>query len=738
MMMRTDDFNLNVRFHPQTPQIAFAAVSLLIILLLIYSNSFNCPWIFDDRVNIVDNTNVHVTSLTPEALKKSLRAIDEKGVSRPLAYLSFGLNHYFGGLNTRGYHAVNFLIHYLSAVFLFLFTYKTLNLPKLVPRFGSLSYSLALLSTFFWATSPLQVTAVTVIVQRMATMAGLFGLMSMYCYANARTASGLKRSLAWGFVSAACFAAGLASKQNAVLIPASIWLYDLLLLQDDSGNALRRQWPYLMTAAIIGSILFFHYVGFDFITNGYVDRPFTLAQRLMTQPRIILFYISLLVYPINPRLTFIHDIRLSTSLLQPWDTIPAMVILLGLIGCAIYSSKRNPLFSFCILFFFLNHSVESTFLPLELMFEHRNYVPSMLFFLPVSHGMLITIRYFSYKKQIQYAAAMVVTFCLAAQAHTVHVRNSLFQNPVFLWADNVSKAPELSRPYNNLGVAFLRQDMFDQAYEAFLKAKRTDHTTRLSNQAMAFYNLGNYYLFITSESTRALDCLESARAISPGFPGTYFSIALAHLLAKEYDKADQLLPKLSELAYTLQQHQQIGYICLKTGNIDRAIDEGLSIISKEPAYPNALALLGEAYRQKGVLPMAIHYWRIYRKMNPGDIEGIAALMALYASANEDQFISSLAGELMARKGTADWQSFLDSKFKEPGFRTHEPDLEKLKKIIDQCLKLQSQSMIFPNPCQTKSRRLVTIAGHLRTSNNKILTTFERQQKLIAVMVFSSF
>ena len=114
---------------------------------------------------------------------------------RPLSYLTFALNYHIGGGNVFGFHVVNFAIHYLASIFLFLIIYNTLRLPLLNDRYEKNAYAIALLSVFFWATHPIQVTAVTLIVQRMASMAGMFYIMGMYFYLKGRTTSSTKKRI---------------------------------------------------------------------------------------------------------------------------------------------------------------------------------------------------------------------------------------------------------------------------------------------------------------------------------------------------------------------------------------------------------------------------------------------------------------------------------------------------------------------------------------------------------------
>jgi hypothetical protein len=210
---------------------AFAFLSLLIILLATYSNSFYGEWHFDDYANIVDNTYVKIKPFSWLEIKHCIYGYSHERPSRPLSYLSFALNYKFGGMDVFGFHAVNFIIHYLASVFLFLFIFNTLKLPRLKDRYENIAYPMALLATFFWALNPVLVTSVTYVVQRMASMAGLFYVMSMYFYLKARTSEKFPHSV---LLYMLCVMAGLASvltKENAVMLPVSILLFDLFLIQ---------------------------------------------------------------------------------------------------------------------------------------------------------------------------------------------------------------------------------------------------------------------------------------------------------------------------------------------------------------------------------------------------------------------------------------------------------------------------------------------------------------------------
>ena len=144
---------------PDRRKFIFAFLSLFALLVIIYGNSFHGAWLFDDVHHIVNNRNTRLESLSWSDIGRSLHrgaslTQGERFSNRPLAHLSFALNYYFGGMDVYGYHVVNFAIHFITACFLFLVIYRTLNLPLLKDRLGKSSYAVALLATFFWLPVP--------------------------------------------------------------------------------------------------------------------------------------------------------------------------------------------------------------------------------------------------------------------------------------------------------------------------------------------------------------------------------------------------------------------------------------------------------------------------------------------------------------------------------------------------------------------------------------------------------
>ncbi|MFW6335087.1 MAG: hypothetical protein ACOC0W_07425, partial [Desulfosalsimonas sp.] len=137
MASSENSFDLGIKWQfPEARNCLFVFLSLFTVLILIYGNSFHVPFQFDDTPNIVENPNVQPESFTLQEFAKSFYGLDREHekIKRPLSYLSLAVNYYFSGENVFAYHAVNFCIHLITSVFLFLLICNTLKLPLLKDR----------------------------------------------------------------------------------------------------------------------------------------------------------------------------------------------------------------------------------------------------------------------------------------------------------------------------------------------------------------------------------------------------------------------------------------------------------------------------------------------------------------------------------------------------------------------------------------------------------------------------
>jgi tetratricopeptide (TPR) repeat protein len=634
---KENSFDLNLKWHfPGSRKYTFTYIALFVVLIIIYGNSFHCAWHFDDAPNILNNPNAQLTSLSWENIKKSVftTATGRQYLNRPLPRLSFALNYYIGKHNVFGYHVFNFVIHYCATIFLFLFIYNALQLPLLRSRYQNTAYAIALLSVFLWATHPIQVTAVTYIIQRMASMAGMFYIMAMYFYLKGRTATGTIKQVVRFALCGVAAIFSFASKENAAMLPASLFMFDLFLIQGATNQNIKKNVKIIVLPLLITLVLGFFYVTQSSILDEYDSLPFTLFERLLTEPRVIIFYISLLLYPTSSRLTFLHDMTISQSVFTPWYTLPAMFMILIFIIFAIKICRKRPLIAYCILFFFLNHLIEGSIIPLELIYEHTNYLPSMLFFVPLSILIVTFFDYFSYNKSLQFLGSLMFISICVAQGHTTYLRNSIFNNSVTLWSDNIKKSPNLNRPRHGLGSALFAMGYYEEGLLELQKALTSKSAGNIRQKFRTHFNLGLYYNYI-AEYEKALDHLFKSLEYQPNNPDTYNQIALALACKNSFDNAEthirkgmRLNPESAKIRTTLS------LILLRKGRVDEAIKEGKKALMLDDKFSGALYLIGESYRLKGQLKPSVYYFEQHLRKYPNQLAVNISLIELYYLLND--------------------------------------------------------------------------------------------------------
>jgi len=697
MITKDNGFDLNISWRlPNWQKYAFTFIVLFIAILTIYGNTFHASWHFDDHSNIVTNRNIKIESLSFDEIQRSFYGMDYtyNRINRPLSYLSFALNYHIGGTDVFGYHVVNLFIHYLAAVFLFLLTYNTLRLPLLNERYGTIAYAVALLSAFLWATHPIQVTGVTYIVQRMASMAALFYMLAMYLYLKARTTKKTKRRI---FFFVLCFVSAIlsfASKENAAMLPFSIFLYDLFLIQGITRKNITKNLKIVFIPFIVILLVAVFYNNLSSIFNGYDNRPFTLTERLLTQPRVILFYISLFLYPVTSRFALLHDFSVSTSLLTPWTTVPAIFAIITIIGIALWRSQKNPLISFCVLFFFLNHLIEGSFIPLEIIYDHRNYLPSMLLSVPFAIVLIYIIHYFSYRKSIQFLMVSGIVILMIFQGHTTYSYNNLFRSEYVNLLDNISKAPALSRLYNNLGTLYWEKDRDAEALKQYEEALRLNNYSNLKLPATTHENIGMYYLR-TGNYKKAMSYFQESLRLSSGntHPRTYFGLAMTNYRLGKREKAREYVEDAISILPESEEYRAIlSMILLKSGDIEGAVRAAGKALERVPGYDIALMMLGESFRTTGDYEKAAYYWEEFLKKNPKYIKGHLALAEILYAMGDQEKLSKIIGRLMYLKGEKDYVEMINEQTGKTDITPYTPEQSILLPIIRKNLAYQLKNV----------------------------------------------
>jgi hypothetical protein len=382
---RKPDTEKPIPLKRQSKRIAFPfhhAVAILLIAgvaLMAYSNTFSVPFLFDDRPNILENPDVQIKVLTWDRVEQLIKNTYKESI-RVFSYFTLALNYYLGGVNVFGYHLVNFIIHVASGIFLYWFLMLTFNLPHLKEKYGGISYRVALFGSLIFISHPIQTQSVTYIVQRMASMAGMFYLFSMVLYIKGRLSSGrVKYVYFLGMVLS--YLLGVFSKENVAILPLFIAFYEFYFFQNLDLGPGGKKILLILGAVLLGLLaLGFMIWGKRYIEltiAGYQYRTFTLSERVLTQFRVVLYYLTLLIYPHPSRLNLDYDFPISKTIFDPLTTILSIVIITGLIGYSFWVAKKRPVLSFFILWYFGNLVIESSIFPLEMVYEHRLYLPSV-------------------------------------------------------------------------------------------------------------------------------------------------------------------------------------------------------------------------------------------------------------------------------------------------------------------------------------------------------------------------
>jgi len=349
------------------------------------------PYVFDDYSNLLDNVFVKVRSLDVSSLWQAAFSLTAGPLRRPVAMVSFALNHYFAGdfSSTVPLKLTNIAIHGLNGILVFWFT--TLVLRRAASRASSgagkqVSTQTGLLLASFvaiaWVMHPIQLTSVLYIVQRMTELSALFMLAAIIAYLHARD-MGLRGKhrparMLLALAAIVFWPLALFSKENAVLLPVFIAILEWILFRAEDpwrrlANAPRTRYAVIGVAIVVLSALAIF--GYLYAQTGYGIRTFTMGARLLTEARVLFFYIGLVIAPRLDAFGLLHDdIAVSTSLLSPWTTLPAIGGVAALLLLAIRLRSCCPLVSLGILWFFGAHLLESTIFPLEITHEHRNYL----------------------------------------------------------------------------------------------------------------------------------------------------------------------------------------------------------------------------------------------------------------------------------------------------------------------------------------------------------------------------
>lgn len=443
---------------------------VLIITVYVYFPGLYGPLVLDDQVNLFHLYNFGRDRITWE----QVFMLVPHGFSRPVSIVSFICNWRLTGGDVYYLKLTNLVIHLLCGLLIYRLSWLLLS-REIIQDKNRARY-VAVWISGLWLLSPFLLTTVLYVVQRMTQLSALFILCGLLCYVTGRCnlEKRLTPSKSLITISLVIFWPLAAfSKQNGILLPLFLLLVEYFFFHRDTGQTRIKKLRILLAATVIVpaliiiSILIF---APDIFLSGYAGRDFTLYERLITEPRVLFDYMGnlLLIPGASPAGLFHDDYIKSTGLLTPVTTLPCLGLSLAVIPAAFLSiGKKSGMILFGLVFFYAAHLVESTFIPLELYFEHRNYLPAFGIYFSV----VTVISVLMPRIKFQTAAAVILVIVPVTFSILTHQRSINWRSRASIYFLSVIAHPDSARVNEGIAYLYLNLNQPEQAIKYLDRAK---------------------------------------------------------------------------------------------------------------------------------------------------------------------------------------------------------------------------------------------------------------------------
>jgi hypothetical protein len=606
-------------------------VSMAFLLtVLAYALGLGGPFIFDDGANFAQ---LQRWLDGQGSLREAIFGTGSGILNRPIAHLSFLINALGGGINPFTFKLINIVIHVGCGALVWSLLRRILARDRVLSVHAEW---IAALAAAIWLLHPIHVSTVLYAVQRMAQLSALFALTALWVYVYARElmidGKTRRAGLLLFLLLPLVFAAGLLSKENAAVAPALCLVVELAWFRDRKRPASILAWHTLFVAIPVAVALIALLAKPDLVLSGYASRDFTLEERVLSQFRALVAYIGQILAPRPWQMgLYSDDFALSTSLWSPATTLPAVVTVAAVSVASFLLRARLPILFFGWFFFLVAHAVESTVVPLELYFEHRNYLPSVGLIAAVVGLVVIALvradRGSARSLRIGGGVGLLALALLAvATASQARVWGSLER----MAAQGVRHHPFSLRANLDAATAALQSGRLDEAEAAM---RRLDRPARGGNQMIG--RLGQI----------SIECLRSQRA-EPRALQDAVAVAPPRINLAEVQ------------ALTLLARIQADTNCagLDPGMVGEAIVAVLDATQAQPATSaphwrlrmNAATLFGNAGRPRDALAQARLAWQPTADVGVGTV-----LVQAAAAAGELDEARRTLDEMLARTAPGD-------------------------------------------------------------------------------------
>ncbi|MCX5702369.1 MAG: tetratricopeptide repeat protein [Candidatus Omnitrophica bacterium] len=429
------------------------------------------------------------------------------------------------------------------------------------------------------------------------------------------------------------------TKENTLTLPLIIILYEACFFNSRKYPAYKNGMFFLVLLPIIPVILFFANSPTFTDIQKLFHQPITMKYYFLTQLRVMLTYIKLLVFPFNQNLDY--DYQISKTLLDPY-VITSFLGLSIIILVSVRLLSRYRLIAFSVFWFFITLLPESSIIPLnDVISEHRLYLPMVGYSLFIVSG-----AYYLFRGKFFKGTILLLSFLIFGYSIATYQRNRVWENELTLWSSVIKLSPNKAGPYVNLGIAFANRQEYDKAIADLNQAIRLN-----SNYAEA-YNARGFVFIKKQEYDKAIADLNQAIRLVSNYVEAYNNRGIAFANRQEYDKAIADLNRVLKIdtnyifAYT-----NLAKIYATIGNNTEAIALNKRLLAIDPYCSEAYNHMGVIYRALGRYKEAEANLKEAIRIKPDFREAYSNLCATYG--NEENFQQAIMSCYKALEGNPD-------------------------------------------------------------------------------------
>ncbi len=553
---------------------------LLLFCLIVYYNSLSNGFVYDDFGSIVENKYIKQPGQFLSSLfnQSYFKIAGLEASYRPVATLSYFLIYTIAELNPFYYHLASLLLHSLNAVLVYW-------LANLILK-NELS---ALIAGLLFASHPALSEAVNCIDFNDDPLAALFFLLSLIFYIRLK-AKDVRSNIGAYSLALFFYFLGVLSKEMAITLPAVIFLYDLVLRDDErdrltiqhvSNTLQKRAYFY---SGYVGVSLVYVFIRFFVLASpgGYLNASYgSLVERVIYLLGHIFNFIKLAILPLN--LTADYVFSYPDSFFKGSNLLGVAVVM-GLAGLSFLVYRYSKAVFFGIWWFLITLFPVSNLIEIYSPFAERYlYIPIIGLCLVVPTVIDGVVKRWFTRPAVATMVTLIPTLViLGLYSAATLARNPDWRNNFVLWSKTVQSSPNSLVAHGGLGMAYLEQGMLNEAQQKFERVIKL-----YPNDAKSYYNLGVVY-HQKGNLKKAMENFNRSVTLNPDLMRAHYNLATLYAQQGAMDLAIQHYVKVTELdADVIEAHYNLGLAYAMQGKLKRAISEWEKVLQLDPRHRSA-------------------------------------------------------------------------------------------------------------------------------------------------------